>query len=117
MKTLKIYDQKLHDPHPNALMPAKKAKAVRLGITILLAFGIGVYAGTGIGNGGGQVATVAADDAAVHIVEDGETLWDIARGIADVRGQDIRETIYELQINNDIGDNDNLQPGQRIIIR
>lgn len=117
MKTLKIYDQKLHAPHPNALMPAKKAKAVRLGITILLAFGIGIYAGTGIGNGGGQVATVAADDADVHIVTDGETLWDIARGIADVRGEDIRETIYELQINNDIGDNDNLQPGQRIIIR
>lgn len=60
---------------------------------------------------------MAADDADVHIVTDGETLWDIARGIADVRGQDIRETIYELQINNDIGDNDNLQPGQRIIIR
>ena len=117
MKTLKIYNQKLHDHHPTVLMPAKKAKAVRLGITILLAFGIGVYAGTGIGKGGGQVATVAADDADVHIVADGETLWDIARGIADVRGQDIRETIYELQINNDIGDNDNLQPGQRIIIR
>lgn len=47
MKTLKIYDQKLHDHHPTVLMPAKKAKAVRLGITILLAFGIGVYAGTG----------------------------------------------------------------------
>lgn len=60
---------------------------------------------------------IGGSDAAVHIVEDGETLWDIARDIADVRGQDIRETIYELQINNDIGDNDNLQPGQRIIIR
>lgn len=117
MKTLKIYDQKLHGPHPNALMPAKKAKAVRLGITILLAFGIGVYAGTGIGTAGDRGATVAADDADIHIVTDGETLWDIARGIADVRGQDIRETVYELQINNDIGDNDNLQPGQRIIIR
>lgn len=93
-----------------------KAKVARMAIAIVTAFGIGVYAGTGIGDSG-PGATVAADDAAVHVVEDGETLWDIARGIADVRGQDIREIIYELQVNNNIGDNDNLQPGQKIIIR
>lgn len=92
-----------------------KAKVARMAIAILMAFGIGVYAGIGIGDNG--QATVAADNANVHIVEDGETLWDIARGIADVRGQDIREIIYELQVNNNIGDNDNLQPGQKIIIR
>jgi hypothetical protein len=44
-------------------------------------------------------------------------LWDIARSVADARGQDIRETIYEIQINNGLSEDDNLQPGQRIIIR
>ncbi len=93
-----------------------KTKVARMAIAILTAFGIGVYTGTGIGDSG-PGATVAADDAAVHIVKDGETLWDIARSVADARGQDIRETIYEIQINNGLQEDDNLQPGQRIIIR
>ncbi len=65
----------------------------------------------------GQGPTVAADNAEIHIVEEGETLWDIARSVADDRGQDIRETIYEIQINNDINEVDSLRPGQKIIIR
>lgn len=44
-------------------------------------------------------------------------MWDIARSVADDRGQDIRETIYEIQINNDINEVDSLRPGQKIIIR
>lgn len=111
MRTMKVYDHQ-----PEVKQTSKKGKVVRVAMTILFAFGIGVYAGTGIGNIG-QGPTVAADEADVHIVEDGETLWDIARSVADARGQDIRETIYEIQINNGIGDNDNLQPGQCIIIR
>lgn len=111
MKTMKIYDHQ-----PAIKRPSKKWKMARLAMTILLAFGIGVYAGTGIGNIG-QGPTVAADEADVHVVEDGETLWDIARSVADARGQDIRETIYEIQINNGLQEDDNLQPGQRIIIR
>lgn len=111
MKTMKIYDHQ-----PAIKRTSKKGKMARLAMTILLAFGIGVYAGTGIGNIG-QGPTVAADEADVHVVEDGETLWDIARSVADARGQDIRETIYEIQINNGLQENDNLKPGQRIIIR
>lgn len=111
MKTMKIYDHQ-----PAIKQTSKKGKMARLGITILLAFGIGVYAGTGIGNVG-QGPTVAADEADVHVVKEGETLWDIARSVADARGQDIRETIYEIQINNGLQENDNLKPGQRIIIR
>lgn len=111
MKTMKIYGHQLA-----AKQTSKKGKVARLAVTILLAFGIGVYAGTGIGNIG-QGPTVAADDVDVHVVEDGETLWDIARSVADARGQDIRETIYEIQINNGLSEDDNLQPGQRIIIR
>lgn len=111
MKTMKIYDHQ-----PAIKKTSGKGKVARLAMTILLAFGIGVYAGTGIGNIG-QGPTVAADEADVHVVEDGETLWDIARSVADARGQDIRETIYEIKINNDLQEDDNLQPGQRIIIR
>lgn len=111
MKTMKIYDHQ-----PAIKRTSKKGKVARLAMTILLAFGIGVYAGTGIGNVG-QGPTVAADEADVHVVKDGETLWDIARSVADARGQDIRETIYEIQINNGLQENDNLKPGQRIIIR
>ncbi|MCI7431780.1 MAG: LysM peptidoglycan-binding domain-containing protein [Megasphaera elsdenii] len=111
MKTMKIYDHQ-----PAIKQTSKKGKMARLAMTILLAFGIGVYAGTGIGNVG-QGPTVAADEADVHVVKDGETLWDIARSVADARGQDIRETIYEIQINNGLQENDNLKPGQRIIIR
>lgn len=111
MKTMKIYDHQ-----PAIKRTSKKGKMARLAMTILLAFGIGVYAGTGIGNVG-QGPTVAADEADVHVVKDGETLWDIARSVADARGQDIRETIYEIQINNGLQENDNLKPGQRIIIR
>ena len=108
MKTMKIYD---HQPAVKRM--SKKGKVARLAMTILLAFGIGVYAGTGIGNIG-QGPTVVADEADVHVVEDGETLWDIARSVADARGQDIRETIYEIKINNGLSEDDNLQPGQAI---
>jgi nucleoid-associated protein YgaU len=85
-------------------------------MTIVMAFGAGFYAGSGIGSIV-QGPTVAADSAEIHIVEDGETLWDIARDVADDRGQDIRETIYEIQINNGINETDSLRPGQKIIIR
>lgn len=111
MKTMKIYGHQ-----PAVKQPSKKGKVARLAMAILLAFGIGVYAGTGIGNIG-QGPTVAADEADVHVVEDGETLWDIARSVADARGQDIRATIYDIQTNNGLQEDDNLQPGQRIIIR
>lgn len=72
----------------------KRRTVLRWGMTIVIVFGAGFYAGSGIGSIG-QGPTVAADD----------------------RGQDIRETIYEIQINNDINEVDSLRPGQKIIIR
>lgn len=94
----------------------KRRTVLRWGMNIVMAFGAGFYAGSGIGSIV-QGPTVAADSAEIHIVEDGETLWDIARDVADDRGQDIRETIYEIQINNGINEMDNLRPGQKITIR
>lgn len=94
----------------------KRRTVLCWGMTIVMAFGAGFYAGSGIGSIV-QGPTVAADSAEIHIVEDGETPWDIARDVADDRGQDIRETIYEIQINNGINETDSLRPGQKIIIR
>lgn len=62
-------------------------------------------------------ATLSADNSQIHVVEDGETLWQIARPIADKEGQDIREIMYKLQINNGLNDNCVLTPGQKIVIR
>ena len=58
----------------------------------------------------------AQEDAQVHIVDQGETLWEIARPIADERGMDIREVIYEISVNNDINSTDDIRPGQRLVI-
>lgn len=110
MKTMKIYDHGLtrqkRKPH---------FRAVRSAMVIVIAFGVGLYIGST--TPWSQAETVKADTAQVHVVEDGETLWDIARSIADAQGQDIREVIYQLEVNNELDQNCNLKPGQKLIIR
>lgn len=49
-------------------------------------------------------------------VEEGETLWDIAGSVASEQ-DDIRRIIWEIQEANDIGGNEDIQPGQRLIIK
>lgn len=90
-------------------------RTIRTGIAIALAFGCGAY--LGITTPWAKAETVAADTAIVHIVDEGETLWQIAGPIADWSGQDVREIIYEIQVNNDLGPNPTLKPGQRLVIR
>ena len=110
MKTMKIYDHGLtrqkRKPH---------FRAVRSAMVIVVAFGVGLY----IGSTTPQVdaETIANDTAAVHVVEPGETVWDIARPVADAQGMDIREVVYQLEINNNLDDECTLRPGQRLIIR
>lgn len=77
-----------------------------------LVCGIGIYTGMGFSN-----ETVQADDVEVHVVDKDETVWDIARPIADDQGMDIREIIYQIKINNGLDDECTLRPGQKIIIR
>lgn len=110
MKTMKIYG---HGPNEPKRQP--HFRMIRTGLAIVAAFGIGLYLGSA--TPWSQAETIAADTAIVHIVDEGETLWQIAGPVADRSGQDIREVIYEIQINNDLGPNPTLKPGQRLVIR
>lgn len=110
MKTMKIYDHGLtrqkRKPH---------FRAVRSAMVIVVAFGVGLYIGST--TPWSQAETVAADTAIIHVVDTDETLWEIAGPIADKTGQDVREVIYEIQINNGLGPDPTLKPGQRLVIR
>lgn len=90
-------------------------RTIRTGIAIALAFGCGAYLGST--TPWSQAETVAADTAIIHVVDTDETLWEIAGPVADKTGQDIREVIYQIQVNNGLGPNPTLKPGQRLVIR
>lgn len=110
MKTMEIYEHGLARPKRKP-----RFRMIRSAMAIVAAFGIGLY----IGSTTPQVdaETIANDTAAVHIVAPGETVWDIARPVADAQGMDIREVVYQLEINNNLDDECTLRPGQRLIIR
>lgn len=110
MKTMKIYEHGQTEPRRKP-----KFQVVRAGLALVSAFGVGLY----IGSTTPQVdaETIANDTAAVHVVEPGETVWDIARPVADAQGMDIREVIYLMEVNNNLDQNDTLTPGQKLIIR
>lgn len=110
MKTMKIYEHKAiklkHKP---------RFRMIRTGLAIMTAFGIGLYLGSA--TPWAKAETISAETARIHIVEPGETVWDIARPVADAHGQDIREVIYLMEVNNNLDQNDTLTPGQKLIIR
>lgn len=110
MKTMKIYEQ-----GPNEPKRKPRFRMIRTGLAIMTAFGIGLYLGSA--TPWSQAETIADDTAIVHVVNKDETLWEIAGPIADKTGQDIREVIYEIQVNNDLGPNPTLKPGQQLVIR
>lgn len=110
MKTMKIYDHGLTRPKRKS-----RFRMIQTGLAIAMAFGVGLYLGSA--TPWSQAETVAADTAIVHIVDEGETLWQIAGPIADQTGQDVREVVYQLQVNNDLGPDPTLKPGQRLVIR
>lgn len=91
----------------------------------LLTTGAALYLlalGGGIGYYVGAYTTateesITADTAHIHYVEEGETLWDIARPLADAKDKDIREIIYQIEVNNDLGISPTLSPGQKLVIR
>lgn len=110
MKTMKIYERK-----DIKLKRKTRFRAVRSAMAIVAAFGVGLYLGSTIP--WSQAETVAADTAIIHVVDEGETLWQIAGPVADKTGQDVREVIYEISVNNGLGPNPTLKPGQRLVIR
>ncbi|WP_337465709.1 LysM domain-containing protein [Megasphaera sp.] len=110
MKTMKIYDHGLTRPKRKS-----RFRMIQTGLAIAMAFGVGLYLGSA--TPWSQAETIANDTAIIHVVNKDETLWEIAGPIADKTGQDVREVIYQIQINNDLGPNPTLKPGQRLVIR
>ncbi|WP_302349267.1 LysM domain-containing protein [uncultured Megasphaera sp.] len=110
MKTVKIYEHGLTRPKRKP-----RFRMIRTGLAIMTAFGIGLYLGSA--TPWSQAETVAADTAIIHVVDKDETLWEIAGPVADKTGQDVREVIYEIQVNNNLGPDPTLKPGQRLVIR
>lgn len=110
MKTMKIYDHGLTRPKRKS-----RFRMIQTGLAIAMAFGVGLYLGST--TPWAQAETIANDTAIIHVVDTDETLWEIAGPIADKTGQDVREVIYEIQINNDLGPDPTLKPGQRLVIR
>ena len=110
MKTMKIYEQ-----GPNEPKRKPRFRMIRPGLAIMTAFGIGLYLGSA--TPWAKAETISAETARIHIVEPGETVWDIARPVADEQGIDVREIVYQLQINNDLDNDCTLTPGQKIVIR
>lgn len=109
MKTMKIYDEPKprRIPKRGPLFGAKSFMAMAV-----LACGIGLY--TGLGMAGDRVQ---ADDVQVVTVEKGQTVWDVARPIADAEGLDIREVVYQIQVNNNLDQDCTVRPGQQLVIR
>lgn len=106
----------VRDPRPKKTKKSRIPGLIRAGLTFAVACGIGFAIGRA-SNVVLPAATLAADNSQIHVVQQGETLWDIARPVADAQGMDIREVIYQLQINNELDKNGDLRPGQKIIIR
>lgn len=109
MKVMSIYDEpKLKRiPKRGPLFGAKSFLAMAV-----LACGIGLY--TGLGMAGDRVQ---ADDVQVVTVETNQTVWDVARPIADAEGLDIREVVYQIQVNNNLDKDCTVRPGQQLVIR
>lgn len=109
MKTMKICN------HVTKQKRKPRFRAVRGAIAIAMSFGVGLYLGST--TPWAQAETIANDTAIIHVVDKDETLWEIAGPVADKTGQDIREVIYQIQVNNGLGPNPTLKPGQRLVIR
>lgn len=106
----------IRDHRPKQKKKSRVPGLIRAGLTFAAACGIGILIGRA-SNVILPAATLTADNSTVHVVQDGETLWQIARPIADEEGQDIREIIYQLTINNELDQDGDLKPGQKLIIR
>ena len=77
-------------------------------VALALAIILGFYAGV--------IARGTVQKETLHTVKQGETLWSIAGSIAR-EDEDIREVYWNIAQDNNIGGNDNIYPGQKLVIR
>lgn len=101
----------IRDHHSAAPKKSKARRIITVGLGLALSFCIGAYIGHTAGQ---EVKTVERQQ--IHYVQEGETIWDIAGGVAS-NHDDIRRIIWKIQRDNDIGGNEDIQPGQRLIIK
>ena len=107
MKVMEIRDHSSAAPKKS-----KVRKIIAVGLGLTLSFCVGAY----IGHTDSQEVRAVERQQQVHYVEEGETLWDIAGSVAS-NHDDIRRIIWKIQRDNDIGGNEDIQPGQRLIIK
>lgn len=101
----------IRDHHSAAPKKSKAHKIIAVGLGLTLSFCVGAYIGHTASQ---EVKTMERQQ--IHYVQEGETLWDIAGGVASTH-DDIRRIVWEIQEANDIGGNEDIQPGQRLIIK
>lgn len=101
-------------------MMTRKARVRRRLLTTAAAlYMLAIGGGIGYYVGAYTTATEAieADTVYTHHVKSGETLWDIARPIADAKGEDIRKVIYQIKVDNELEMDPVLELGQKLVIR
>ena len=101
----------IRDHHSAAPKKSKARRIITVGLGLALSFCIGAYIGHTASQ---EVKTMERQQ--IHYVQEGETLLDIAGGVASTH-DDIRRIVWEIQEANDIGGNEDIQPGQRLIIK
>lgn len=106
MKAIEIRD---HAPEGN-----RHDRKLFKRIASTIVFTLALATACGIGMTGDRVQ---ADDVQVVTVETNQTVWDVARPIADAEGLDIREVVYQIQVNNNLDKDCTVRPGQQLVIR
>ncbi len=91
-----------------------KKKAVAVAALAVTTFGIGMWLCNGYIVSPPEVVPVRQPE--FHVVEPGDTLWSIAGEHVD-DSQDIRQVYYDIMADNRIGHDENIYPGQKLIIK
>lgn len=110
MKAIEIRDHVPEEKRHERKLFKRIASAIAFTLALATACGIGWYAGAKL-----AYEQKASEIQKIHYVQEGETLWDIASGLAGDE-QDVREVVYDLQKLNNIAPDADLKVGQKIVI-
>lgn len=58
----------------------------------------------------------AARTSIIHVIQPGDTVWDLAGPVAENQGLDIRDVVYQMLEDNNLGPDALLIPGREIVI-
>lgn len=91
-----------------------RTKALGIAALVVAAFGLGMWLCNGYIIPPPPVKVQPRQS--VYIVKPGDTLWEIAAQNSD-NTQDIRAVYYKIMVDNGLGHNENILPGQKLIIK